>query len=388
MGGSQYQAKLLIERLLERYDVDIHYLTVQCDSRHRPDGYTLHRFSSRGGIRRYGRFFDAWRLYRLLRLLRPDIVYQQVGCAHTGIAAWYARRHGALMVWRVTSDRSVTPERIPWRHPHRRLERIFLDYGIRNAHVILAQTRAQRAALAQHYGRADAEVVPNFHAGAPPPQEERRRDSVVWIANLKPLKNPHAFVRLAASFRGDPGVRFVMIGRAMLDDRWTRDLLRAIEAVPNLDYLGARTQDEVNAALADARVLVNTSDYEGFSNTFVQAWMHEVPVVSLNVDPDGLLRGHGLGFLSGTEEQLRRDVRRLVQDERLAREIGGKCRDHALRNHSIENVDRIAALLGLAPRSRARAGHEGRGGLAGKTRGRAVPMPESFVHASDAAVRQ
>ncbi|HEX6994497.1 MAG TPA: glycosyltransferase family 4 protein [Gammaproteobacteria bacterium] len=392
MGGSQYQAKLLIERLLERYDVDVHYLTVDCEPDHRPDGYALHRFSSRDGVRRHGYFFDALRLYRALRALRPDVVYQQVGCAHTGIAAWYASRNGVPMVWRVSSDRSVTPERIPWWRLHRRIERAFLEYGIRKADVILAQTKAQQSRLAAHYGRADAEVVPNFHPGAPPPQRGRRRGSVVWIANLKPLKNPHAFVRLAAAFGADAPVRFVMIGAAMRNDAWTRDLLRAIDAVPNLEYLGARTQDEVGEVLADARVLVNTSDYEGFSNTFIQAWMLEVPVVSLRVDPDGVLRDQHLGFLSGTEDRLRRDVRRLVEDEELSIEIGRRCREHALRHHSMRNADRIAALLGLPPKPLVGSEVDGPAGPdpnePKRPRAPAAAMPRPFAHAPDAPLRQ
>src|SRR5690606_11795571 len=387
-GGSQYQAKLLIERLLDRYDVDVHYLTVDCKPDHRPVGYALHRFSTRGGMRRLGYFFDALRLYRALRALRPDVVYQQVGCAHTGIAAWYAKRNGIPMVWRVSSDRSVTPQPIPWWRLNRRIERACLEYGIRDAGVNLAHTRAHKCRLAAHYGRGDADVVPNFHPGAPPPKRERRRGSVVWIANLKPVKNPHAFVRLAAGFGADAPVRFVMIGAALRNDRWTRKLLDAIGAVPNLDYLGARTQVEVNDALADARVLVNTSHSEGFSNTFIQAWMLEVPVVSLHVDPDGLLSDGGLGFLSGTEERLSHDVRRLVDDECLRREIGARCREHALRHHSMENVDRIAAMLGLPPKPSlgvAAASNADREVPRSRT---ATAIPRPFADASDASLGQ
>jgi len=390
MGGSQHQAKLLIERLLERYDVDVHYLTVDCGPDHRPDGYTLHRFSDRNGLRRLGYFFDALKLHRALRALEPDAVYQQVGCAHTGIAAWYARRHGIPMVWRVSSDRSVTPQPVPWWRVNRRIERAFLEYGIRNADVILAQTRAQQSLIARHYGRADAYVVPNFHPGAPPPKPERRRGSVLWIANLKPVKNPQAFVRLAARFGAEAPVRFVMIGAAMRNDRWTRALLREIDAVPNLDYLGARTRDEVHDALADARVLVNTSHSEGFSNTFIEAWMCEVPVVSLLVDPDGLLREHGLGFLSGTEEQLARDVRRLVDDERLRSEMGKRCREHALRHHSMENVDRIAAMLGLPEKPSFEAANPAGAERGEPTRSRAAvaSVPRPFADAPDASLGQ
>lgn len=393
MGGSQYQAKLLIERLLERYDVEIHYLTVHCDPEHRPHGYKIHRFSSRKGLRRYGYFLDAFRLYRALRKLRPDIVYQQIGCAHTGIAACYARRNGAAMVWRVASDRSLTPARIPWWKLHHRIERAFLLYGIRNAHLILAQTTWQQSRLAARYGRSDTQLVRNFSPAVAPPARKTSRRNVIWIANLKPLKNPGAFVRLARSLAGNAEVRFVMIGAPMLQDQWTFDVLRQIEAAPNVDYLGARSQDEVDHALREARVLVNTSDYEGFSNTFVQAWMREVPVVSLHVDPDQLLSAHGLGFLSRTEEQLQRDVGRLLDDQELAADIGRRCREHALRNHSIENVDSVAALLGLSYKTADGAGSPPTSAdrhlaLKPAHAGHARAMPGSFSSARDPALRQ
>lgn len=350
MGGSQYQAKVLVDYLLARYDVDIVYLTTRASPDFAPQGYRIVRFSDRSGLRRYGSFFDAPRLYRALAHERPDIILQFVGSAHTGIAALYARRHGCRMIWRVTSDRSVEPETARWWKLNARIERFFLEYGIRNATLVLAQTEYQSARLAEAFPNAAVRVLPNFH---PTPPDCGRVDAgakqVVWVANLKPLKNPGAFVRLARRFATRPDVRFTLVGGTLDDSEWTRRQLEEIAATPNLDYRGALSQGEVNALLGQADLLVNTSDYEGFSNTFIQAWMRRVPVVSLRVDPDRLLSHGGLGAVTGDEDALYEQVAVLLDDAERRAAIGARARRYALEHHAEGNIESLARLLGLAP---------------------------------------
>jgi glycosyltransferase involved in cell wall biosynthesis len=350
MGGSQYQAKVLVDYLLAHYDVDIAYLTTNAHPSFEPQGYRIVRFSDRRGVRRYGSFFDVVRLYRALERERPDIILQFVGSAHTGIAALYARRHGCKMIWRVTSDRSVEPETASWLRPHLRLERLFLNFGIRNASLILAQTEYQRATIAAAFPGAPVQVLPNFHPTAP---DCGRTGAVVkyvtWIANLKPLKNPGAFVRLARRFQSRNDVRFVMVGDGNSHDAaWTEGLLAEIAATPNLEYRGALSQADVNALLEHTDLLVNTSDYEGFSNTFIQAWMRRVPVVSLRVDPDRLLSRGGLGAVTGTEDSLFGCVAVLLDDPDKCAEIGARARRYALEHHAESNIETLARLLQLA----------------------------------------
>jgi glycosyltransferase involved in cell wall biosynthesis len=352
MGGSQYQAKVLTEHLLAHYDVQVVYLTTRSNPSFTPDGYRVVQFSDRSGIRKYGSFFDALRLYRTLREIAPDTILQAVGSAHTGIAAFYARRHGCRMLWRITHDRTVAPEPIVWWHVHKRIERWFLEYGIRTAHLILAQSRYQRDQLARNYGRHDAIVLANFHPAAPD-LERSRRDylQVIWIGNLKPFKNPGAFVRLARGFANRSDVRFVMIGAAMDDGEWTRTQLGDIARTPNIEYLGKRSQDDVNDALCRSDLLVCTSDHEGFSNTFIQAWMRRVPVASLRVDPDGLLSRGRLGSVAQTEQRLFVDVANWLGSpaERLA--VGQRCRDYSLAHHSEANIAELARLLDMRART-------------------------------------
>ncbi len=280
---------------------------------------------------------------------RPDIILQFVGSAHTGIAALYARRHGCKMIWRVTNDPSVEPDTTSWRAPHRRLERLFLGYGIRNATLILAQTEYQRARLAETFPNAPVQVLPNFH---PTPPDCGRNGAVVkqvaWVANFKPLKNPGAFVRLARRFAYRSDVRFVMIGDSAIDyGGWTKRQLAEIAATANLEYLGALSQAEVNGVLEHTDLLVNTSDYEGFSNTFIQAWMRRVPVVSLRVDPDRLLSRGGLGVVAGDEDALYERVAALLADPDRCAAIGALARRYALEHHAESNIETLARLLHL-----------------------------------------
>ena len=186
-------------------------------------------------------------LYRALREIRPDVIYQRVACGYTGIAAYYARRHAARFIWHVSSDTDVISQRLRDEpNPVRRyLEKRSVEYGIRHASQIVVQTETQGRLLRQNYGRTADAVIPNFH---PQPRETiDKRDpvSVVWIANLKPLKRPEIFVRMAAALQDLQGVRFVMIGAPPASGRrgqvWFEGLLRTIKATPNIEYLGEKS---------------------------------------------------------------------------------------------------------------------------------------------------
>ncbi len=101
----------------------------------------------------------------------------------------------------------------------------------------------------------------------------------------------------------------------------------------------------MNEILARAHVLVNTSLYEGFANTFIQAWLRGVPVVSLHVDPDGVMAREDIGVRAGSEERLMQAVRTYVTDA-LQRDLcGHRAQRYATRHHSLENAQALAQLI-------------------------------------------
>jgi glycosyltransferase involved in cell wall biosynthesis len=352
MGGAEYQIKLLLHAIAARGGFDVTYLARSVDSHAQTETARVIRLTTPKFVSRYGWFFDAPSLYWELKRLRPDCIYQRVGCAYTGVVAHYARRTGCRTVWHVAHDDDVVRARPELKRDFvfKFIEKKCLEYGVRRIQTIVVQTRHQADLLRANYGREPAAVIANFH---PRPDEKivkvRRPIRILWIANLKANKQPEVFVKLARDLRDRADVKLTILGNADHSSGRQARFLGDVREVPNLEYLGAVSQSEVNQRLAEAHLLVNTSRAEGFSNAFIQAWMRKVPVVSLNADPDGIIRSEGIGFFArGNYASLLYNTRRLIEDESLRNDMGDRAQRYAFRNHSMQSVDRLIEMLGGA----------------------------------------
>jgi glycosyltransferase involved in cell wall biosynthesis len=349
-GGAEYQISLLIDALVAGNHHEVHYLTHFIDDRTRTRHYKVSVVGDGGPIPRLGYLIDGRSLYRTLREINPDVIYQRVACAYTGICALYARRRSVPLIWHVAHDSDVAPDLLePVRNVVRqRLEKWAVAYGARRATAIVVQTRHQAALLQQNYRRS-AVVIPNFHPSPTETIDKSGPLTVIWIANLKPWKRPELFVRLAAKFSARPEIRFVMAGLPAAGTgniAWRDALTRSMQGAANLDYVGYQTHAEVNELLARAHIFVNTSTHEGFPNTFIQAWLRDVAVVSLDVDPDGVLRDQRAGIAAQSESGLETAVAKLLDDPDTRAAYARRGREHAAAHHSLGNVQQLVDLIG------------------------------------------
>lgn len=349
-GGAEYQMQCLVDALAQTGRYDVFYLARHTDPQADEHRYRIVNVAGPAALFRFGYAMDAVPLYRALKQIGPDAIYQRVASGYTGISGLYARNHGTRLIWHVAHDTDVTPgERLDGRNPLRRfLEERTLEYGIRSATHIVTQTHQQAALLKKNYGRAADAVIANFHPEPTEPPDKSGPLRVVWVANLKPWKQPDVFIRLARALSDRQDVRFTMIGAASQgsgDRAWMEALLGAIEATPNIDYLGELSQAETNRQLARSHLFVNTSLHEGFPNTFIQAWMREAPVVSLHVNPDAVLEREAVGFHAQTEANLAARVRALLDDASLRAAYADRARRHALRTHSLRNTQQLMQLI-------------------------------------------
>jgi glycosyltransferase involved in cell wall biosynthesis len=349
-GGAEYQISLLIQALRRHEKFDIYYLARHIDQHADAAGYEVVRIGKSGSVPSFGYVTDLLPLYRALARIRPHVIYQRVACGYTGICALYARRHGAQLIWHVAHDTDVTARTLDTgrNFVRRRLEKLSVEFGLRRAHRIVVQTQQQHRLLQREYGRTADTLIPNFDTAPARSPEKVQPPIVAWVANIKAWKRPEAFVRLAAQLHGVLDARFIMMGAAPPNTRGRGELDRlrqAIAATPNLTYVGHGRQDEVHDLLAQASIFVNTSLYEGFPNTFIQAWMRDTVVVSLDVDPDGVLSRLGTGICAGSESSMAAAVTRLLLDPASRLPYIERARHHVHATHSLHNAERLVGLI-------------------------------------------
>ncbi len=78
--------------------------------------------------------------------------------------------------------------------------------------------------------------------------------------------------------------------------------------------LGAVRYADSGALFDRAKIFLNTSSIEGFPNTFLQAWIRGVPVVSF-FDPDSLVQRLPLGHIANSVDDMREAIRGLLEDD-------------------------------------------------------------------------
>lgn len=160
------------------------------------------------------------------------------------------------------------------------------------------------------------------------------RPYCAWVSNIKPAKQPEAAVAVAKVL-ADQGIDLLMVGKISSGGYPQFEDPRRLPH--NVFYLGERPFEEVNGILKNALLHIHTCLPEGFSNVFLQAWLHGVPSVSLNFDPGNVLVNRKLGVYADLDEGLfAREILGLLEDDAKRLSFGKRSRQYALQNHSVD----------------------------------------------------
>jgi glycosyltransferase involved in cell wall biosynthesis len=226
-----------------------------------------------------------------LRQADARVYIQRSAAFDTGVIAAFARARRRRFVFSSSSatDLGGAPT-LPTR-----AGLLSFRAGVRLANAVVVQTEDQRR-LAAPRVRRDPELIRSF---CPPAAlAGRDRDAFLWVGRLMGYKGPLEYVRLAEAI---PEATFLMA----IGDHQAADpgLLAAVTGaagrLPNLELLPPLPRADLLVLYETAVAVVNTSDFEGFPNTFMEGWARGAAALSLRVDPDGVISERGLGAVAG-----------------------------------------------------------------------------------------
>jgi glycosyltransferase involved in cell wall biosynthesis len=270
---------------------------------------------------------------RRLREANADVYYQSTASHLTAVVVWHCRKVGARSVYGGASDTDFTrgQERVNYAR-----DRWLFRWGLDHVDAIVAQTERQAVLVRQHYHR-EARIIPGSYI-LPARKRTPRADLILWVGGIRPVKRPDRFIALA---RALPQYQFRMIGGAVGDGAEAQAYFESIRvlaaAAPNLEFLGFRPVDEVEMHFDEARVFVNTSEHEGFPNTFLQAWARGIPTVSYF---DAGVRHDGTRAFRWvkSEAEAAAGLTSLMDDASTWHALSDCCRDHFAQRHSTAGV--------------------------------------------------
>ncbi len=278
-------------------------------------------------------------IYKELKKSQPDVIYNRAGSALTGICVFFGKKTGIRTVFHIAGD-SDLDKNLQHDKDLTKIERILTNYGIKNADIIISQTHHQSSLLKKHYNRTTSAVIPNGHNVPNFIEKSYNKIKIVWIANWKKNKRPEIFITMVKNGVWPENIEFIMVGRLGNYEKLAKEAKEL-----SIIVKGEISNNAVNELLQESHLLINTSVHEGFSNTFIQAWMRSVPVISLSVDPDDLLNNNGLGVCAGTQEKLLIETLKFINNLTLLKKVGQKTRKFSVEHFSLNNFTKLLLLI-------------------------------------------
>ncbi len=160
---------------------------------------------------------------------------------------------------------------------------------------------------------------------------EWKKPYIAWVANIKAPKQPEKYIKLASIFSENyPHIDFLMVGA--IQDKKYKPIIQKANENKNLHYLGFQKPEIVNGILAKSICLIHTCKPEGFPNNMIQSWAQGCPVITLEYDPDNLIKNKNIGFVSGNFKQMIKDTEKLITNKKLRDIMGVRAQEFAKKN--------------------------------------------------------
>jgi glycosyltransferase involved in cell wall biosynthesis len=268
----------------------------------------------------------AIKIWQAMKKAKADIYITKTPSYGVLLIVLFCKIYNKKFVYKTANERESSGAYIS---ENGLLGKVF-GWSLKKADKIIVQNQINKENLLESL-KIDARVIRNGHRLLEG-DKEHKRDIILWVGRSVSFKQPGRLVELAKRFENE---KFVMICQRATGDDDYDSLKQAAREVGNLEFIERVGFAEIDDYFRRAKIFVNTSDSEGFPNTFIQAAKAGAAIVSYSVNPDDFLGEYNCGVdCMGDMEKVAKAVRFLLDEDKY-REIGLNGRKYAEANHNI-----------------------------------------------------
>jgi len=213
--------------------------------------------------------------------------------------------------------------------------RWFLDwstgFAARRAKTVIAVSEATKKDLVKFYGVPPDKVKVVHHGFDPAVLEDTAAklpeglpdDYVLYLSTLQPRKNPQGLIDAFAEMKkADPGLKTKLVLVGKLGWKYGEILEKIKNNSEFVVYLNHIPDEQKNAVLKKARLMVLPSFYEGFGMTILEAFAAGIPVATGNLSSMPEVAGGAAEYFNPqSSESIKNAMLKVLNDSGRAREL-------------------------------------------------------------------
>ncbi|MGY6521480.1 MAG: glycosyltransferase [Mongoliitalea sp.] len=277
----------------------------------------------------------VWFTYRFPRTYQA-IKKSKCQFVYTSMPNWTSFFHGIICkllgikhIIRTANDKNIDftlDKTIKWK------DRVFINLAYLTSDLILAQNNFQYSELKRKFPKKRIEKIGNpivlKNSFLTP--RIKMEGYIAWVGNFRYQKNFKLLFEIAKS---NPQEQFKIAGKSLLNlDSETSYYHEQLKQLSNVEFVGTIPQENILHFFKDAKFLLNTSRFEGFSNTFLEAMMTGLPIISpIHINPDKIITEFDLGFVFNDASELKKILSDVTFDKYIG--ISENCINYLKEYH-------------------------------------------------------
>ncbi len=242
------------------------------------------------------------RLYKLFVQQKADYYYVRMRSYLNLISYFGAKKVKGKFLLALASDIDLLSLRDKYKYEYKPSFKLskYLTYWLPNDIVYKYIFKRADYILRQHRGqpvkpdmtKGKVIMFPNIIDRKNLPQADNfEKNYLIYVGSLTSVKGADKLYKIVSGI--DKSKSVMIVGQP--NDASAIPIFEQLKQLENADIKGRMKHSDTVQLMANAKALINTSEYEGFPNVFLEAWSIGIPVLSLKVNPGNIFDQYELG---------------------------------------------------------------------------------------------